>query len=46
MDDVKLYATNGQLRKLLSTVAIFPKDIKLEFGIDKYKTLTVIRGKL
>ena len=47
MDDLKLYGKNTkELEALLSTVNIFNKDIKMEFGLDKCAILTINRGKV
>lgn len=47
MDDFKLYAANPeQLKFLLTTVEEFSKDIQMEFGLDKCKTLSIVQGRL
>lgn len=47
MDDIKLYArTEKQLKSLLDTTTKFSKDINMEFGLDKCKTLHIIRGQV
>jgi hypothetical protein len=47
MDDIKLYAaTNNQLQELLRLTQTFSRDIKMVFGIEKYKTLSIVKGKL
>lgn len=47
VDDLKLYAgTQDQLDSMLRIVDTFSKDIKMSFGLDKCKTLKVVRGKI
>jgi hypothetical protein len=47
MDDIKLYAaTNNQLQELLRLTQTFSQDIKMVFGIEKCKTLSIAKGKL
>ena len=47
MDDIKLYAaTNSQLQELLRLTNTFSRDIKIVFGIEKCKTLCIVKGKL
>ena len=47
MDDIKLYAaTNSQLQELLRLTQTFSRDVKMVFGIEKYKTLCIAKGKL
>lgn len=47
MDDLKLYAKSvAELESLVYVVQIFSKDISMDFGSDKYATLSVNRGKL
>ena len=47
MDDIKLYPdTNNQLRGLLQLTQTFSRDIKMPFGIEKCKTLSISKGKL
>jgi len=47
MDDIKLYAgTNNQLQELLRLTQTFSRDIKVLFGIEKCKTLSIAKGKL
>ena len=47
MDDIKLYAaTNSQLKELLRLTETFSRDIKMVFGIEKCKTLSIAKGKL
>ncbi|KAL1446981.1 hypothetical protein WDU94_000610 [Cyamophila willieti] len=46
MDDLKLYAANrNQLNELIHIVSKFSNDIKMKFGIDKCKTLSIQSGK-
>ena len=46
MDDLKLYGKSSrELESLLNTVRIFSTDISMEFGIKKYATLTMHKGK-
>jgi hypothetical protein len=45
MDDIKLHAaTNNQLRELLWLTQTFSRDIKMVYGIEKCKTLSIPRG--
>ena len=47
MDDLKLYANNEtQLKSLLNTVQQFSDDIKMSFGLDKCKKISIKKGKL
>jgi hypothetical protein len=47
MDDLKLYAKSvAELKSLVYVVQIFSTDISMDFGSDKYATLSVNRGKL
>ena len=47
MDDIKFYAaTNNQLQGLLQLTQTFSRDIKMSFGIEKCKTLSITKGKL
>ena len=47
MDDLKAYAMNDEnLKKLLDSMKIFSDNIKMEFGLDKCKKATFIKGKL
>jgi len=47
MDDIKLYAaTNSQLNEHLRFTETFSRDIKMVFGIEKCKTLSIAKGKL
>jgi len=46
-DDIKLYAaTNNQQQELLEITQTFSRDIKMVFGIEKFKTLFIAKGKL
>ena len=47
MDDLKLYGKSApELESLLNTVRIFSNDISMEFGLDKYATLTIQKGSV
>lgn len=47
MDDVKLMASSkDQLEKLLKVVEEFSRDVGMEFGLDKCRTLHIQRGKI
>ena len=47
MDDLKLFAANdNQLASMVKIVNNFSDDIGMSFGIDKYKKLTIERGKI
>jgi hypothetical protein len=47
MDDIKLYAaTNNQLHELLQLTQTFSRDIRMTFGIEKCKTLSMVKRKL
>ncbi|XP_067139882.1 uncharacterized protein [Centruroides vittatus] len=47
MDDIKLYAsTQKQLHQLLQITHSYTKDIQMEFGLDKCKTLHIEKGIL
>lgn len=47
MDDIKLYAqSDKEMKQLLKTTTIFSRDIDMQFGLDKCKTLHIIRGKV
>ena len=47
MDDLKLYAkSEEQTNTLVRTVYVFSTDIGMEFGIKKYRILTMKRGKI
>lgn len=46
MDDIKLYATNKkQLNDLINISDTFSRDIYMEFGMDKCRTLNIEKGK-
>jgi len=45
--DIKLYvATINELKELLQLTGTFSRDIKMVFGIEKCKTLSIAKGKL
>ena len=45
VDDIKLYAaTQEELQKLLTLVYTFSQNIRMEFGLEKCKTQTIIKG--
>ena len=47
LDDLKLFAkSRGDLESLVSTVSQFSKSIHMNFGIDKYATASLVKGKL
>ncbi|XP_055846222.1 uncharacterized protein LOC129912125 [Episyrphus balteatus] len=47
MDDLKTYAsTKAHLNYLLEIVNMFSRDLKMEFGLSKCKTLSIVRGKI
>jgi hypothetical protein len=47
MDNIKLYAAkNSQLQELLWLAQTFSRDVKMAFGIEKCKTLSIAKGKL
>ena len=47
MDDIKLYvAANNQLQEILRLTQTFSRDIKMVFGIEKCKTLCIVKEKL
>lgn len=46
MDDIKLYASKEHhLQNLIQTTVAFSNDIRMEFGIDKCRTIHVTKGK-
>ena len=46
MDDPKLYASSQRdLDSLVRTVESYPRDIGMEFGMEKYKVLVMKDGK-
>lgn len=46
MDDIKLYASNKkQLEALIKTTDRITRDINMEFGFDKCKSISINRGK-
>lgn len=47
MDDIKLYSqSEKEMKKLVEATTEFSKDINMQFGLDKCKTLHIIRGKI
>lgn len=47
MDDIKLYSkTEKDMKKLIDVTAEFSKDINMQFGLDKCKTIHIIKGKI
>lgn len=47
MDDIKLYSSSANsLEQLLKIVEKFSNDIKMEFGVEKCKTIQIVRGKM
>jgi hypothetical protein len=47
MDDIMLYvAKNSQLQELLRHTQTFSRDIKMVFGIEMCKALSIAKGKL
>ncbi|XP_050302196.1 uncharacterized protein LOC126740283 [Anthonomus grandis grandis] len=47
MDDLKIMAaTRNQLNQMLHIVEEFSNDIGMQFGLDKCRTLNIIRGKI
>lgn len=47
MDDIKLYGkTEKEMKTLIETTTKFSQDINMQFGIDKCKTLHIIKGKI
>jgi hypothetical protein len=47
MDDTKLYAaTSNQLQELLPLTQTFSRDIRMTFGIEKCKTLSIVKRKV
>ena len=47
MDDLKLYASNNQqLKRMIAIAKTFSDDIQMQFGIDKYNKITIIKGKV
>ncbi|KAL1446040.1 hypothetical protein WDU94_012394 [Cyamophila willieti] len=46
MDDIKIYGkTERDLKTLLELTYTFSNDIKMEFGLEKCKTQTILKGK-
>ncbi|XP_063891684.1 uncharacterized protein LOC135117143 [Helicoverpa armigera] len=47
MDDIKLYTkTEKEMKQLIDITTEFSTDINMQFGLDKCKTLHIIRGKV
>jgi hypothetical protein len=47
MDDIKLYvAKNNKLQELLRVTQTFSRDIKMVFVTEKYKALSIAKGRL
>lgn len=47
MDDIKLYAKiDKDIKKLVDITAEFNTNINMKFGLDKCKTLHIVRGKV
>ena len=47
IDDIKLYAGSKQaLEHLIQITSRFSKDIKMNFGLEKCKTVQIVKGKL
>ena len=47
MDDLKLLgATANQLQQMLRIVEEYSNDIKMEFGLNKCRTINIVRGKV
>ncbi|CAK1579245.1 unnamed protein product [Parnassius mnemosyne] len=47
MDDIKLYTkTYKEMDKLINVTAEFSRDINMKFGLDKCRTLHIIKGKI
>ena len=46
MDDLKLNATEEEIKKQIQTVKTFSDDIHMEFGLEKCAKITFRRGKL
>lgn len=45
-DDLKLYPSmKSQIGSLLKRTEIFSEDIKMKFGLDKYRTQTLMKGR-
>jgi hypothetical protein len=46
-DDIKLYAaTHNKLQEILRLTQTFSRNIKMLFGVEKCKTLSIAKGKL
>ena len=47
MDDIKLYAkTEREMKTLIEATTTFSQDINMQFGLDKCRTLHIIKGKV
>lgn len=47
MDDIKLYSkTEKEMKKLIEQTTIFSNDINMQFGLDKCKTVHIVKGKI
>ena len=47
MDDIKLYSRNiKEMRTLIDTTTEFSKDIHMQFGLDKCRTVNIIKGNI
>ncbi|XP_064076354.1 uncharacterized protein LOC135194637 [Vanessa tameamea] len=47
MDDIKLFSKSvKEMKEMIKITAQFSKDINMNFGLDKCKTLTIKKGKL
>ncbi|XP_047539184.1 uncharacterized protein LOC125072598 [Vanessa atalanta] len=47
MDDIKLYAKSDKdMKKLIEVTKEFSTDINMQFGLDKCKTIHIIKGKI
>lgn len=47
MDDIKLYArTEKEMKKIIEVTTKFSNDINMQFGLDKCKTVHIIKGKI
>lgn len=47
MDDLKIYAgTERKLKQLIKLVEVFTTDVKMEFGLDKCRTLSFKKGSI
>ncbi|XP_050550436.1 uncharacterized protein LOC118279092 [Spodoptera frugiperda] len=47
MDDIKLYSkSEKEMKTLIDITSKFSRDINMQFGLDKCKTIHIIRGKI